>query len=104
MPSNARSIASLTISFGLVAIPVDEHRARVEAAIQRKVQGKEVTLAAAPETNGRANVVDLMEGIEGQSGERRQRGAACKGQAAQGTETSIRSRRRGQEIVPAIDA
>jgi len=76
MPSNARSIASLTISFGLVAIPVDEHRARVEAAIQRKVQGKEVTLAAAPETNGRANVVDLMEALKaslasGGSAERR---------------------------------
>jgi DNA end-binding protein Ku len=44
---------------------VDEHRARVEAAIQRKVQGKEVTLAAAPESSaGRANVVDLMEALK----------------------------------------
>jgi DNA end-binding protein Ku len=43
---------------------VDEHRARVEAAIQRKVQGKEVTLAAAPESTGRANVVDLMEALK----------------------------------------
>jgi DNA end-binding protein Ku len=43
---------------------VDEHRARVEAAIQRKVQGKEVTLAAAPESAGRTNVVDLMEALK----------------------------------------
>jgi DNA end-binding protein Ku len=41
---------------------VDEHRARVEAAIQRKVEGKEITLAEAPITNaGGSNVVDLME-------------------------------------------
>ncbi|HEY4341937.1 MAG TPA: Ku protein [Steroidobacteraceae bacterium] len=44
---------------------VDEHRARVEAAIQRKVQGKEVTMAAAPESGGhRANVVDLMDALK----------------------------------------
>jgi DNA end-binding protein Ku len=44
---------------------VDEHRARVEAAIQRKVEGKEVLMAAAPESNaGRANVVDLMEALK----------------------------------------
>ena len=44
---------------------VDEHRARVEAAIQRKVEGKEVLIAAAPESNaGRANVVDLMEALK----------------------------------------
>jgi DNA end-binding protein Ku len=56
---------------------VDEHRARVEAAIQRKVQGKEVTMAAAPDSPGRAaNVVDLMEALKasiasGGSAERR---------------------------------
>jgi DNA end-binding protein Ku len=55
---------------------IDEHRARVEAAIQRKVQGKEVTMAAAPESSGRANVVDLMEALKaslasGGSAERR---------------------------------
>lgn len=55
---------------------VDEHRARVEAAIQRKVQGKEVMMAAVPESSGRANVVDLMEALKaslasGGSSERR---------------------------------
>src|SRR3984885_4376394 len=44
---------------------VDEHRARVEAAVQRKVQGKEVMMAAAPESNaGRANVVERMEALK----------------------------------------
>jgi DNA end-binding protein Ku len=56
---------------------VDEHRARVEAAVQRKVEGKEVMMAAPPESNaGRANVVDLMEALKasiasGGSAERR---------------------------------
>jgi len=43
---------------------VDEHRARVEAAIQRKVEGKEVTMATAPEKVGGGNVVDLMEALK----------------------------------------
>ena len=41
---------------------VDEHRSRVEAAIQRKVEGKEVTFAEEPApVGGASNVVDLME-------------------------------------------
>jgi DNA end-binding protein Ku len=40
---------------------VDEHRARVEAAIQRKVEGKEVSFAEPPSVEGASNVVDLME-------------------------------------------
>ena len=40
---------------------VDEHRSRVEAAIQRKVEGQEVSFAEAPVTHGGTNVVDLME-------------------------------------------
>ncbi len=41
----------------------DEHRARVEAAIQRKVDGKEVSLAEAPVSNKGGNVIDLMEAL-----------------------------------------
>jgi DNA end-binding protein Ku len=41
----------------------DEHRARVEAAIQKKVEGKEVSLAEAPEHTSTGNVVDLMEAL-----------------------------------------
>ena len=41
----------------------DEHRIRVEAAIERKVNGKEVSLAESPVNNNR-NVVDLMEALK----------------------------------------
>jgi DNA end-binding protein Ku len=40
---------------------VDEHRTRVEAAIQRKIEGKEVSFAEPPSVEGASNVVDLME-------------------------------------------
>jgi DNA end-binding protein Ku len=40
---------------------VDEHRSRVEAAIQRKVEGKEVSFAEPPVEGAASNVVDLME-------------------------------------------
>jgi len=41
----------------------DEHKARVEAAIQRKVEGKEVALAEGPVSNKAGNVIDLMEAL-----------------------------------------
>ena len=43
---------------------VDEHHRRVEAAIQRKVEGKEVSLAEAPVGRSTGNVVDLMEALK----------------------------------------
>ena len=43
---------------------VDEHRARVQAAIQRKVEGKEVSIAEAPTFSGGSNVVDLMDALK----------------------------------------
>jgi DNA end-binding protein Ku len=42
----------------------DEHRQRVEAAIERKVQGKEVSLAEPPTSKGTGNVVDLMAALK----------------------------------------
>jgi DNA end-binding protein Ku len=42
---------------------VDEHKARVEAAIRRKVDGKEVSLAEAPVSGKGGNVIDLMEAL-----------------------------------------
>src|SRR5579862_2036781 len=41
----------------------DEHKGRVEAAIQRKVDGKEVSLAEGPVTVKGGNVIDLMEAL-----------------------------------------
>src|SRR5258706_9303081 len=40
---------------------VDEVRTRIEAAIQKKVDGQEITMAEAPE--GGAQVIDLMEAL-----------------------------------------
>jgi DNA end-binding protein Ku len=42
----------------------DEFKGRVEAAIQRKVEGKEVSLAEAPVGKANGNVVDLMEALK----------------------------------------
>ena len=41
----------------------DEHKARVEAAIQRKVDGKEVSIAEGPVATLGGNVIDLMEAL-----------------------------------------
>jgi DNA end-binding protein Ku len=43
---------------------VDEHRGRIEAAIQRKVDGKEVSLSDSPAAASGGNVVDLMEALK----------------------------------------
>ena len=40
----------------------DDVRARVEAAVQKKVEGQEITMAEAPESGG-AQVIDLMEAL-----------------------------------------
>jgi len=42
----------------------DEFKERAEAAIQRKVQGKEVSLAEAPAANPSGNVIDLMAALK----------------------------------------
>jgi DNA end-binding protein Ku len=41
----------------------DEHRARVQAAIQKKVEGKEVSIAEGPVSAKGGNVIDLMEAL-----------------------------------------
>jgi DNA end-binding protein Ku len=42
----------------------DEFKARVQAAIERKVQGKEVSLAEAPSAAEHTNVIDLMAALK----------------------------------------
>jgi len=42
----------------------DEHRVRVEAAIQRKIEGEDVSLAEAPAKNAGGNVIDLMAALK----------------------------------------
>ena len=41
----------------------DEHKMRVEAAIQRKIEGQEISLAEAPAAGG-GNVIDLMAALK----------------------------------------
>ncbi len=66
----------------------DEHRARVEAAIQRKVEGKEVSLAEPPVHGGGSNVVDLMEALKASL-------------AARGSKTANVKERKGPKRAPA---
>ena len=41
----------------------DEVRTRIEGEIQKKIEGQEITMSAAPETSGGAQVIDLMEAL-----------------------------------------
>jgi DNA end-binding protein Ku len=43
---------------------VDEHRARVQAEIKKKVQGKEISFAGAPDEKPRDNVINLMDALK----------------------------------------
>jgi DNA end-binding protein Ku len=52
----------------------DEFKGRVEAAIQRKVAGKEVSLAEAPVANTGGNVIDLMAALRASLGGKTMRG------------------------------
>ena len=53
----------------------DDVRKRIEAAVQKKVEGQEVTLAEAPETGG-AQVIDLMEALRASLGKKKPVAAA----------------------------
>jgi len=48
----------------------DEFRERVEAAIAKKVKGKQISLAEAPAAPAGANVIDLMEALRASIGAR----------------------------------
>jgi DNA end-binding protein Ku len=70
----------------------DEHRARVQAAIQKKVEGKEVSIAEGPVSVKGGNVIDLMEALRASIDARGSKAAADlkerkapKRAAAQGT-------------------
>ena len=60
----------------------DEVRTRIESAIEKKVQGQEITMAEAPETGGQ--VIDLMEALR-QSLEKK---PARRAQPAKATESA----------------
>jgi DNA end-binding protein Ku len=56
----------------------DEHRARVQAAIDKKVQGKEVSVAEGPVATGGGNVIDLMEALRASIDAKGSKGADLK--------------------------
>ena len=54
------------------ALYVDEVKARVEAAIQKKVEGKQISLSATPSRASSSNVIDLMSALKASLGGKRQ--------------------------------
>jgi DNA end-binding protein Ku len=54
------------------ALYVDEVKARVEAAIQKKVEGKQISLSASPVRASSSNVIDLMSALKANLGGRQQ--------------------------------
>jgi len=56
----------------------DEFHSRVEAAIQKKIEGKEISLAEPPSVAHKGNVIDLMEALRASIDARGGRGAPAK--------------------------
>ena len=54
------------------ALYVDEVKARIEAAIQKKVEGKQISLSASPVRASSSNVIDLMAALKASLGGRQQ--------------------------------
>jgi DNA end-binding protein Ku len=73
-------------------------RDRVEAAVQKKVQGQEITTSEAPE--GGAQVIDLMEALRA-SLDKKAGAAAKSAQPAQEAETRKPPKRAAQAPQPA---
>jgi DNA end-binding protein Ku len=51
---------------------VDEVKARIEAAIQKKVEGKQISLSSAPMRTASGNVIDLMSALKASLGGKQQ--------------------------------
>ena len=69
----------------------DEVAARIEAAVQRKVEGEEVTMAEAPESG--AQVIDLMEALRASL----EKKAPARAKAAEPTTATRKPAKRAQE-------
>jgi DNA end-binding protein Ku len=67
----------------------DEFKGRIEAAIQKKVQGKEISLSEAPVASSGGNVIDLMAAlrmsIDGKGGKAPSKQRKAPKRAAEGT-------------------
>lgn len=73
----------------------DEVRARIEAAVQKKVEGQEITMAEAPE--GGAQVIDLMEALRASL----EKKAAAPASAREAAAETRKPPKRAQEAEPA---
>lgn len=71
---------------------VDEVKGRIEAAIQRKVEGQEISVAETPTGTGEGKVIDLMEAL---------RASLEKGQKAKATVSSLGPRKAAKRVEPA---
>jgi DNA end-binding protein Ku len=63
---------------------VDEYRTRLEDLVQKKVDGEEVTVAAAPEEEP-TKVVDLMEALKASVAEAKKKKTPARRKAASGS-------------------
>lgn len=73
----------------------DEFHRRVEAAIQRKVQGHEVSLAEAPVPGDKGNVIDLMQALKASLNARDS--AAAQQQERRGAKRATAPRKRSRQ-------
>ena len=78
---------------------IDEVKKRIEAAVQEKVEGKEVTISAEPEAGG-AQVIDLMEALRASLG----KGGAAPAAAPAKAEATAKSERKPPKRVAAEPA
>jgi DNA end-binding protein Ku len=56
----------------------DEHRARVQAEIKKKIEGKEISLAEMPAEQPRDNVINLMDALKASLGSKSEKRAVRK--------------------------
>ena len=78
------------------SVYTDEVSARIEAAVQKKVEGQEITLAEAPE--GGAQVIDLMEALRASL----EKKAAAPSKAREPQAEARKPPKRAQEIPAAV--
>ena len=77
----------------------DEVHERIETAVQKKVEGQEITLAEAPEAGG-AQVVDLMEALRASLG--RKGGVAAKAKEPEPQITTRKPAKRAAAAEPPV--
>jgi DNA end-binding protein Ku len=71
---------------------VDEVKGRIEAAIQKKVEGQEISIAETPTEGGEGKVIDLMEAL---------RASLEKSQKAKATVSTLGPRKAPKRVEPA---